>query len=669
MALLKDTWNSGAFCRLVQGENYPYSAIKNAYSEMSKKGNTTGNMNAGLTFNYETSRYPGLYASPRNLVLTQESFKSDTFDGLNIGDITVYNRVQALSFAPRLCPVMQTAKEAAEKIRDGGSYARNYNVEIERVYIQYSGDYGYYPRVNIVNYRDIGDFINSIPDEMLCVNSYKIYENNETEENSIITEWNASTGTPYDMYTPFKFQGPISSPGDFRTAFCGYLTGVLCPKLTSSPIGDLRWINYTMTKIGLNLAVFSNNQTGLYNQNSEQTIIYGNKKAWEIFFNQSGFDWSFDEEEVKNPKGKVYKPVSPGQPDNPVDDEDGDGDNISDVIDYPTVSYLPTAARYMYALTHEKVTAVSNYIYSETFLNDVRRLWTNPGDYIVDISYYPVDFSDSRLWFAPGLDGSPIYIGNLNSGITGKQITGGSTAIYGGYVDVNGYYGSYLDYAPNTSISIYIPYIGIRPLDVDLVNGHRIHLMYYIDLGTGQFIATLGIDGDITQSEIGTFSGSIGQPIAQYSGNIAVHIPLNGTSQNANILNSAVQAMQIVSSAGALAGGAATGNLASVVSGVSGAIGAFSSPTIKEETHGTLTPATGLYTPQTAYLLISRPITAEPEKFKEQIGYSSCYSSTGLGAYTGYLKCAAVELPANSTMTEQEQQEITNLLLGGIYCG
>lgn len=390
---------------------------------------------------------------------------------------------------------------------------------------------------------------------------------------------------------------------------------------------------------------------------------------WRVLLNAGGCAWSYDLDKVTAPDDSgLNKPTTPGQPDNPVDDDDGDGDNSSDDVTYPTVGYTPTAARYMYALTDSKVKDTSNYLFSQTFLNDVRRLWTNPGDYIIDLSYYPVNFAESRLTFAPALDGSPIYIGNLNSGVTGKEIVGGSTAIYGGFVDITNYYNSYLDYSPNTSISVYIPYIGVRPLDIDLVTGHRVHLMYYLDLGTGQFIAALGLDGDITQDEIGRFSGSIGKPLAQYCGNMAIHIPLNGSSQNAYMLNSAVQATQILTSAGALAGGLATGNIAGVAGGAGGIVGAVKAPIVKEEVQGTLTPATGLYSPQTAYLIINRPKTAEPSTFKDKQGYTSCYAGT-VSNFTGFLQCAAVEIPATGTMTEQEQQEIINLLTGGIYCG
>lgn len=656
MALLKDIWDSGdALFRLVQGKNYPYFAIKNAYSEMSNKGNTSGNMNTGLTFNYEIYRFPGLYAYPRSLVLTPESFKTDTFDGLQLGEIGMLNRVQSLSFIPRLCPVMQTAKEAAEKIRDNQTYGRNYDVEIERVYYEYNTD-GYYPRVNIVSSRDIGDFINSIPDEMLCVNSYKIYENNETEENNIITEWNASTGTPYDMYTPFKFRGPISSPGDFRTAFCGYLTGVLCPNLSRSPTGDLRWINYTLSLIGLKLAVFSNNQTGLYNQNSEQTIIYGNKKAWETFFNQSGFDWSFDEEEVKNPNGDVHKPVSPGQPENPIIDDDGPGDNITDPVEYPNPPYIPNSTVYdRYFLSPNQIPDIKKFLFSDTFIDNIKRLWTNPAEYVISLVCYPFDVVNTGL----GTTNDVVSIGGVSSDVVATSLTDrGVPYFYGGSVFVDNYYNSYLDYEPYTSIDIYIPYIGVRPLNVSQVVGHTLCIGYYIDLNTQQITALLGLDGD---------NGNLGQVLTQYVGSIGVQAPLSGTSAQDMIRNIVTQTSGLITGIGAIAGGVMGANPALLSAGVSKTSseilgGGHTAPSY----YGSLSPVSGLFTPQKAYLIINRPRQAIPAAYLSQQGFSSSFSGK-VSEFSGYLECTSVNMSSGNTMTEQEQNEITRLLTGGIY--
>lgn len=644
-------------------------------------------------------RIPAYFTSSsvyyHNNVITNSGFTNDErsvngFYGHVFNDGNIYNKSIILAYVPRLYVQLQPLREF---IADIGLTNHFHEYPIFNMPTA-SYTYGYK-----------FDRLLNIPENAYVLKSYGIYRNKKDGNiQTALYTYDYSPKTTvmpilYDTFVPCSILGSYSG-----SAYVPYMRSLLPKYYVTSSKATSRFRYTAPLYVGINGAINGNKISGAINMvsvtGSEDFVenpfmnttianyypdywstlttaptgegiyyIAADLKTWKQLFNASGMPWSDDIDVVMSPDGSgLHRPTTPGQPENPVDDGDGDGDNISDIIDYPSVSYMPTAARYMYALTDSKVKDTSNYLFSQTFLDDVRRLWTNPGDYIVDLSYYPVDFAESRLYFEPAIDGSPVYIGNLNSGVTGKEIIGGSTAIYGGFVDITNYYNSYLDYSPNTSLSVYIPYIGVRPLDIDMVTGHRVHLIYYLDLGTGQFIAALGLDGDITQDELGRFSGSIGQPLAQYCGNMAIHIPLNGTSQNAYMLNSAVQATQILTSAGALAGGVATGNIAGVVGGAGGIISAVKSPIIKEEIQGTLTPATGLYSPQTAYLIVNRPKTAEPSTFKDKQGYTSCYAGT-VSNFTGFLQCAAVEIPATGTMTEQEQQEIINLLTGGIYCG
>lgn len=406
------------------------------------------------------------------------------------------------------------------------------------------------------------------------------------------------------------------------------------------------------------------------------TTAYGftiaNKSTWETIFNGSGAKWSYKLEDVISPTdANLHKPVTPGQPDDPTDDTDGDGDNIVDDISYPEIAYYPTAGNYQYLMTHDKINDVVNYLYSETFLNDIRRLWVTPGDYVVDVSYYPCQLDETtNIQIVPGLDGSPVYIGNLNSGVKGKQISGGIPCIYAGSVDVENYYNSYLDYAPYTSMSIYIPYIGIRPLDIDLITGHTLKIAYYLDLLTHQFIAALGIDGDIHigdgLSETMSVHGNLGKPIAQYTGSMATHIPLNGTSANDFTLNSLMQSTQVLAGAATIAGGISSANPELTLGGIGSVLGSVKPNMLKSETYGSITAMTGIYCPQKPYLIIERPIAAEPSSYRTQQGYSAAYSGI-LNKFSGYLECSSVTVPATGTMTEQEQQEITRMLKGGIY--
>lgn len=386
--------------------------------------------------------------------------------------------------------------------------------------------------------------------------------------------------------------------------------------------------------------------------------IVASKSTWKNLLNASGMAWSEDYNIVISPDGKgLNKPTFPGQPTNPVDTGDGDGDNISDVVEYPELLYIPNSTVYdRYFLSPNQIVDVKKFLFSDTFIDNIKRIWTNPAEYVISLCFYPFDIVNSNVITTDTL----VSVGGITSEVSALAATdSGLPYFYGGHVDVGNYYNSYLDYEPYTSIDIYIPYIGVRPLNVSQVVGHRLCIGYYIDFNTQQITALIGLDGN---------SSNLGQVVTQYIGTVGVNTPLSGTSAQDVTRNIVTQTAGLITGVGALAGGVATGNIAAVTVGASSTV---STLTGKGHTspnyYGSLSPISGLISPQSAYLIINRPIAAEPDKFKEQVGYSSCYSSIGLGAYSGYLKCAAVDIPANSNMTEEEQKEIESLLLGGIY--
>ena len=192
-------------------------------------------------------------------------------------------------------------------------------------------------------------------------------------------------------------------------------------------------------------------------------------------------------------------------------------------------------------------------------------------------------------------------------------------------------------------------------------NGPTIGIGYTFDFNTRQVTAHLGLDGQ--------GFGDLGNALDSFTGSFGVAFPLSGSQANQVALNVLQSTTQIVTSAGAIAGGVATGNVAEVYGGAVGIGSQFlGGKSIKPESMGTLTPTAGLYAPQIPYLIINRPIAALPSKWVEDMGYSAGYSGK-VSSFTGYLQALQVELNTTANMTEQEQQEITNLLLGGIYCG
>ena len=388
-------------------------------------------------------------------------------------------------------------------------------------------------------------------------------------------------------------------------------------------------------------------------------VHYATKEVWETLLNGGGCAWSYDLDVVTSPSGNgLNVPTTPGQPENPVVTGDGTGDNISDKVLYPSPAYIPNATVYdRYFLTPNQMPDIKKFLFSDTFVSNIKRLWTNPAEYVISLVCYPFDVDNTGLTTTSGV----VSVGGVSSDIAAAALTDrGVPYFYGGNVMVDNYYNSYLDYEPYTSIDIYIPYIGVRPLNVSQVVGHTLCIGYYIDLNTQQITALIGLDGQ---------GGNLGQVVTQFVGSIGIQTPLSGTSAQDMIRNIVAQTSGLITGVGAIAGGIMGANPALLASGVastSNALlgGGHTAPSY----YGSLSPVSGLYTPQEAYLIINRPRQAMPAAYLTQQGFSSNYSGK-VSQFSGYLECASVNISSTNTMTEQEQQEIINLLTGGIYCG
>ena len=425
-------------------------------------------------------------------------------------------------------------------------------------------------------------------------------------------------------------------------------------RVTSTGNGDISpnpWLKAASGSDDINTWVLSTSPSKPY-----YTYIAADKKTWKKILTGSGMMWSTVLEDVTAPDDDdLVKPTKPGQPQNPYDDDDdGDGDNISDDIPLPDVQFnLNNNAYNRYWIKSADLISLQNWVFSETFLTDIRRLWNDPAEYLINLSLYPFN---GYMHDVNNVTTSKISIGNLTSDITAYQMGDGYSAKFnGGSFKLAEYYGSYLDYAPYTSAEIYIPYIGYKPLNINDVMGKTIDLIYVVDWDTNMLTATLLVDD---------------RPLTMYSGAFGVKLAISGTNANQVAETIARGASGIISNAGMSVANIATGNIPGAIGygmkALGGAMDTALDVQISPRQFGTPTPLTGLYNTQVPHVIIHRPIAAEPIDFKAQNGYSASYSAP-VSSFEGYLQCNSVKLSGGSTMSETEQNEIISLLKGGIY--
>lgn len=227
-----------------------------------------------------------------------------------------------------------------------------------------------------------------------------------------------------------------------------------------------------------------------------------------------------------------------------------------------------------------------------------------------------------------------------------------------GSLTIQPYDGSYLDYAPYSKVtSLYLPFVGVVSVDIDIIMNTTIGVYYKIDIVSGQCIVYVTKNNDV---------------YFQYQGQCAVPIPVtsidwsNTVSAGLGLIGSVTN---IVGSAvgGAMMGGAA-GALSGAVSGTIGQAGSMaqnvmnSKPDIKAGSG--VGGAAALMGCKSPYLIIERPRKSTPYKQNHYTGYPSNIRAK-LGDLEGYTEVSRVYVNHMNATTE-EKAEIERMLNNGV---
>lgn len=129
----------------------------------------------------------------------------------------------------------------------------------------------------------------------------------------------------------------------------------------------------------------------------------------------------------------------------------------------------------VYIPTMSQVTALNQFLWSDLFsLDTFKKIFQNPIEAIVGLT---------QIYYTPTITGqAEIILGNIGSGVTGVDYT--TTRFYHlscGKVKLDELYGNAIDYYSN--VSIFLPFIGIVNVDIDLLmRCSSIEIVYDLDI-------------------------------------------------------------------------------------------------------------------------------------------------------------------------------------------
>ena len=240
-----------------------------------------------------------------------------------------------------------------------------------------------------------------------------------------------------------------------------------------------------------------------------------------------------------------------------------------------------------------------------------------------------------------------VKIGFVDTGVAMNILTNRYFTVDCGGVSISPVCGdTFLDYAPYSKFSIYLPYIGVKPLDANDCVGHTISVKYNCDAVSGGCVCYVCKDGAVYY---------------QYAGNIAMNLPLSSESWATTISAAMNTASQLA--AGAAAGGVAGAGTAALQAASNVAANPSQlSPQIDHS--GAVNGAAGYLGVQYPYIIREAVRFLDTAGMNEIKGYPSHYLTklSNLSGYTEVLECHLEGIKA----TGNELTEIENLLKSGV---
>lgn len=341
--------------------------------------------------------------------------------------------------------------------------------------------------------------------------------------------------------------------------------------------------------------------------------------------------------------------------DDPVQDKDpsvpggggGGYDGTSDPIDFPNLprgGALASGGCRAYRPTSQEIKSLMDTLWNTSIfdISTFQKLVDNPMDAIIGLHALPVTpVSEDRALH--------VFVGNFNTNIAMDRITNQYLTVDCGYINLEEFWGSALDYSPYTKIAVYLPFVGIKDLTIDDVMPKNVRIKYNIDVLTGDCIAFV---------KCGT------AVLYKFAGNMKQDIPLTGQRSDVQ-LRGLVSTMSIIGSAamGSAVGGGVGGGM--ILGATASGIGNVASSKIVTQRSGALGGNVGVLDEFVPYLIIHRPVQSLAKDFKTFKGYPSNITSR-LGDLRGYTEVEYVNLGDIPNATSAEMDEIKNLLSKGV---
>ena len=285
-----------------------------------------------------------------------------------------------------------------------------------------------------------------------------------------------------------------------------------------------------------------------------------------------------------------------------------------------------------YKMTRDRLSQLGAFLWSGNIFDSFSLVNSNPIENIISCKDIPFSIGG-------GTD-NIIKLGNVDTGVNGEKVNTNFSEITIGSITIPKKYNNFLDLAPYTKVTIYLPYIGFKEIDVTLVMGKTITVKYAVDVITGGCIAEIFCSNT---------------RLYEFSGQVGIDTPITASNR------AQVEAGYI---SNAVSGGAdlITGD----VLGASETM--LSSAFSKYHYSSTSAPSPSCVASvnRTCYIVIDRPTYDNLKIFNHTRG-RMCNLSKKIGNLKGYTICDSHIDLSGIIATDAEKDEIIKILSSGFF--
>lgn len=410
---------------------------------------------------------------------------------------------------------------------------------------------------------------------------------------------------------------------------------------------------------GTNYADFSETQFPIADQVYNSVVLI--QKPQSDFPNMNGFmekddlnrhfswysgnmitDEDLDDFLTKIEAGGNDNPLLPIDPEDDISGPGGGGGEYnpySDPIGHPQLPIsggdaISTGFVRVYNPSTGQLHALASKLWSDDFFETIKKINNDPMEAV--ISLHSIPFSVSTV-------ASTCYVGNYNSQVAMPAVMTQFVSKNLGSIRIPEHWGSALDYSPYVVVDCFIPFVGVRALQVDDAIGKTLDINANVDILTGATIITVMCGNSVLYA---------------WNTNVIVKHPITSSSM-------APLYQSIMGMTGNVLNGAVSGGIGGAVGGALGsAINTAMSKHSQITRGGALAGNAGALGHFAPYLILHRPKQSLAGGFAHFKGYPSNITAS-IGSVTGYTEVESVHL-TGIPGTDAELEEIRALLYNGV---